>query len=270
MPLLKKFTVAVITGGSSGIGESFIKTLLNINPEMLICNISRSEPADFLKERVKHFPCDISDKNRLKATVVKVEEVLKATGTSGPILLINNSGFGSYGPFPAPSLDEQLDMIGVNIEAMVHLTGLLLPLLKARGGAIINVASTAGFSPTPYMSTYGATKAFVLNWSLALSCDLKADGIDVLAVCPGPTATQFFMRAGFHKAPLPEWLGQTSDAVAKESLKALQRKRRLVVCGFSNKILTAIASHISRPWLATLSAITLEKMRMSLLRKQRQ
>ena len=92
-------------------------------------------------------------------------------------------------------------MIDLNVRAVVQLTGRLLPLLKARGGAIVNVASTAAFQPTPWMATYGATKAFVLNWSLALNQDLRGTGVRVLVVCPGTTETEFFKRAGRGEAP---------------------------------------------------------------------
>lgn len=155
---------------------------------------------------------------------------------AGRVLLINNSGFGSYGYFPEPNLSHQLEMLDVNIRALVNLTGLLLPTLKARGGAIVNVASTAAFQPTAFMATYGASKAFVLHWSLALNQELRGSGVRTLAVCPGPTATQFFVRAGLAQGSVADSLSMSCEDVVLESLTALGRGRSLVVTGWKNKV----------------------------------
>src|SRR5690606_15585938 len=112
----------------------------------------------------------------------------------GRILLINNAGFGFYGAFPEPDRSTLREMVAVNVGAVVDLTARLLPLLEARGGAIVTVASIAAFAPTAYMATYGASKAFLVNWSLALSEELRGRGVATLAVCPGPTATEFHRR----------------------------------------------------------------------------
>ena len=89
-----------------------------------------------------------------------------------------------------------MEMLDVNIDAVVQLTAGMLPLMRVRGGAVVTVASTAAFQPTPYLAAYGASKAFVLHWSLALNEELRGTGVRALAVCPGPTATDFFHRAG--------------------------------------------------------------------------
>ena len=116
--------------------------------------------------------------------------------SEGAIILINNSGFGDYGPMDLLDRDKQLNMMDLNMRAPVDLTLRLLPQLKERGGAVVNIASTAAFQPTPFMATYGSTKAFVLHWTLALTEDLKRTGVRVLAVCPGPTRSNFFRAAG--------------------------------------------------------------------------
>src|SRR5207244_895627 len=117
-------------------------------------------------------------------TAGEVQACLAREAPTGRILLINNSGFGTFGRFPEAELAKQLEMIDVNTRAVVHLTGLLLPLLQARGGAIITICSTMSFQPTPYAATYGATKAFALHWSLALNEELRGSGVRALAVCP--------------------------------------------------------------------------------------
>jgi short-subunit dehydrogenase len=110
-------------------------------------------------------------------------------------LLINNAGFGSVGDFTQLDLERELQMIDLNITSLVALSHLYLqPMRERKSGAIINVASTAAFQPVPYMTTYAATKAFVL-FSEALWEENRAHNIKVLALCPGVTETNFFRRA---------------------------------------------------------------------------
>ena len=146
---------------------------------------------------------------------------LAADAPTGGILLVNNSGFGLYGPFPEPAIGHQLEMVDLNVRAVLHLTGALLPALKARGGAIVTVASTAAFQPTPYLAAYGATKAFVLHWSLALNEELRGTGVRALAVCPGPRRPSSSGARAFEKGDRPRILGETSEQVALATLRAL-------------------------------------------------
>jgi short-subunit dehydrogenase len=111
--------------------------------------------------------------------------------------LINNAGFGLTGRFAELPLDGQLEIMALNVRAVVELTGLALPNMRARrSGGILNVASTAGFQPGPGMAVYFATKAFVLSFTEALHQELKGTGIKVSALCPGPVATEFAQVAG--------------------------------------------------------------------------
>jgi hypothetical protein len=147
-----------------------------------------------------------------------------------------------------------LGIIDVNIRAMVEVTGRLMPTLKARGGAIINIASTAAFQPTPFMATYGASKAFVLHWSLALREELRGSGVHVLAVCPGPTATGFGSRAGVKEGSVPGGVGHTPDDVVEISLHALAARRSMVVCGWKNRFVAVFASLLPKTWAVALAA----------------
>lgn len=261
---LDRFSTVIVTGGSSGIGRSFIKAIYsNVGQKILFCNLSRSKPERFSEGiRLEHFPCDLSDREDLTRTVDAIAEVIENEGETGSILLINNSGFGSYGPFPEPGLGHQLGILDVNIRACVHLAGLFLPLLKERGGVIMNIASTAAFQPTPYLSTYGASKAFLLHWSLALNEDLKGTGVSTLAVCPGPTATNFFRRAGFDEAPAGAALGQTSEQVVRASLKALAKGKSMVVSGWTNWLIALLGSKTPKAWSAPLAARVLKAARL--------
>lgn len=230
---------------------------------MLICNLSRSAP-----ERIpgggelRHHPCDLSKSEEVHDATRWVLEQAAEAGP-GQVLLVNNAGFGAYGHFPDPTVEHQEEMVAVNIAAPVGLTGRLLPLLRERGGAIINICSLAAFQPTPYMSTYGASKAFLLYWSLALQQELKGDPVRVLAVCPGPTKSNFFKRAGFATPPVGRKDGDTSaEDVVEAALQALAQGRALVVPGVKNKIARALLGPLPKTWQARITEIFLRRMRL--------
>ena len=262
---ISSFSAVVLTGGSSGIGKSFINLMRNQNAEPVVCNLSRRKPRETgeinFAQKLNHFPCDLSRAAEVARVAGEVQAFLAEHVPTGRLLLVNNSGFGAYGEFPEPNLAHHLEMVDVNVRAVVHLTGLLLPLLKARGGAIVTVASIAAFQPTPYMATYGATKAFVLHWSLALNEELRGTGVRTLAVCPGPTSTEFSVRAGLRPGSAPASLSMTSDAVAMAALRALAAGRAQVVPGWTNQISAFAAGRISKPQAARLGARVLVRFR---------
>jgi len=260
---LKNFSAVVITGGSSGIGKSFIELSGKLCPELSFCNLSRRTPdINTSKLKLRHVACDLTDPEQVLQGVAAVKDFLANEAPAGRILLINNSGFGIYGRFPDPGAAQQLEMIDLNIRAVVQLTAELLPLLKARGGAVITVASTAAFQPTPYLAAYGATKAFVLNWSLALNEELRGTGVRTLALCPGPTSTDFFQRAGLKEGSVPNMLGETSEKVVLVALDALARGKSMVVSGWKNKLMTASVAFLPRRVIARLAGLALGHFRM--------
>ncbi len=262
--MLSEYAVIVVTGGSSGIGKAFIEHVWKLKPEVIICNLSRREPRDFSSQlKLRHIPVDLSSPEALGGAADEIISYLNGAAPQGKILLVNNSGFGGYGRVDEIGRAHQLEMIDVNVRAVVDLTARLLPELARRGGAVVNIASTAAFQPTAYMATYGATKAFLLHWSLALGEDLRAAGVRVLAVCPGPTATEFFKRAGLKQGAVSDRWGQTSDEVVLEALHALARGRRQVVCGWANWLMAACSSRLPKPWAARLGAAVLAKFRLS-------
>ncbi len=210
---------------------------------------------------LRHIPCDLADRGAFPPVLAEVLDFLNDEAPSGQILLVNNSGFGGYGHFPEPSADHAGAMIDVNVGAVVRLTAALLPTLRSRGGAIVNVASTAAFQPTPYLATYGATKAFVLHWSLSLHEELRGSGVSALAVCPGPTATDFFRRAGFAGGRAAGGL-QSADEVVRETLQALAAGRSLVVTGWRNRLLTAVSSKLPKALSARLARVVLARTRL--------
>lgn len=263
---LKRASVIIITGGSSGIGAALIKATQKVRPDVLICNLSRSQPDTFLGENLRHFGTDLSDPAQLAEVAAELIAVVGAA-PEGEVVLINNSGFGDYGPVGQLQYSKQLMMIDLNVRAVVDLTMRLLPMLEERGGAVVSVASTAAFQPTPYMATYGATKAFVLSWMLALSEDLKGTKVRALAVCPGPTRSNFFKAAGFSTPPmqgggLNAHLDMTAEEVAEQTLQALAKGRALVVTGWKNRWIALLGAHLPKVLGVRLTAGVLRKMRL--------
>jgi hypothetical protein len=213
--------------------------------------------------KLRHIPCDLSKPQQIEAALAGVADFLERGAPGGRILLINNSGFGLYGCFPAPGVQQQAEMVDVNVRALVHLTGALLPAIRERGGVVMNIASSAAFQPTPYLGVYGATKAFVLHWSLALNEELRGTGVRCMAVCPGPTSTEFFARAGLEKRTATGRFGQTSDQVVMEALKAMAAGRSLVVTGWSNKLAAALATPMPKRLVAWVAGRVIARYRMS-------
>src|SRR5262249_48631264 len=133
--------------------------------------------------------------------------------------LVNNAGFGTHGSFALAPLDREVEQISLNVSAVVALTRLFLPaMVAAKRGCIINVASTAAFQPVPWMATYAATKAFVLNFSEALSSELQGTGVTVLALCPGPTRTEFQQVAGVENSGVPSFAYMDAATVVRQGL----------------------------------------------------
>ncbi len=265
---LTRYAAVVVTGGSSGIGKSFIERVATVRPGVLICNLSRRIPCINVSQlKLRHVPCDLSKTDSVREGADEILRILRDEAPQGPVLLINNSGFGAYGVFPEPNLAHQLEMLDVNVRAVVDLTGQLLACLKSRGGVVMTVASTAAFQPTPYLAAYGATKAFVLHWSLALNEELRGTGVRTLAVCPGPTSTEFFRRAGLKQGSVADSLGQTTEQVVDEALRALAAGKAQVVTGWKNKVLTAFSSKLPKPLVTRISAQVLARWRLSKVSK---
>jgi len=267
---LEAYGAVIITGASSGIGEGFLKTISTLNPKAHFFNLSRNIPA-FSPDnaRLEHFTADLSSEVGQDAAITAAWKWLEGKGSAGSILLINNSGFGAYGSFQELDTKQSLQMVDLNVRAPVALTAKLLPKLLERGGAVVNIASIAAFQPTPLMSVYGATKAFVLNWSLGLWQDLRETKVHALCVCPGPTSTNFFRAAGFEAPPAPDWAGQNTQQVVDESLNALARRKPLVICGWINKAQVAISSRLPHALVSVLARQNLDKFRVKSLAGQR-
>lgn len=266
MPDLKSlpfpFAAVVLTGGSSGIGKSLIKHIGRLNPDVPICNLSRRDAIGFSAElKRRQIKVDLSDRASRQTAIEQVLAFLQSAAPNGPVLVINNAGFGSYGEFHQADPATQGEIIEVNLNAVIDLTRGLLPVLMERGGTFMNVASLTAFQPTPFIATYGATKAFLLHWGYALRYELAGTGVKVMTVCPGSTDTAFHDRAGITVRGPAARFAQHPDRVAHEALVALARGRAHVVTGFSNRLVSRLAPLL--PWrLATyLSGWVLARLR---------
>jgi short-subunit dehydrogenase len=152
--------------------------------------------------------------------------------------LVNNAGFGSVGSFAELPLEGEIAMIDLNVKAVVRLTREILPGMLARGrGRILNLGSTAGFQPGPYMATYYASKAFVNSFSEALAYETRETGVSVTLSCPGPTRTEFGAVSGMDKSRLFQLGAASATSVAREAYRAMHRGRPMVVHGLLNLLL---------------------------------
>jgi uncharacterized protein len=185
------------------------------------------------------------------------EALLEAARADGRPIdhLVNNAGFGDRLAFADCDLAKQRAMIQVNIDSLVALTHGLLPAMLERGsGAILNVASTAAFVPGPFMSIYYASKAFVLSFSMALAEELRGSGVTVSALCPGPTETDFDVTAGTTGSRLVRSGQMEARVVAEAGVRGMLAGRRMIVPGFSNKLVPVLARLAPRKAVARAAA----------------
>ena len=257
-----KYGLAIITGGSSGIGETIIQVIRRLGAESLVFNLSRNNPATFSNDpNLLHIECNLANPDHRKRAFAKLREHIADHPHSGPILLVNNAGQGSYGPIAESSPAALLSSLELNINAAVELTSCLLPELLQRGGDILNIASTTAFQPTPYMATYGAAKTFLLHWTLALNEELRDTPVRAVTVCPGPTRTRFFENAGADPSKLSAQALASPEEVAERAFRALRRGSPLVVCGLLNQILASIACRLPKPLAARLASHLIQRLR---------
>lgn len=156
-------------------------------------------------------------------------------------VLVNNAGFGLLGPHAELDTQRQMDMVQVNVNAVVHLTRLLLPgMLTRNTGGVLNVASTAAFLAGPNMAIYYATKAFVLSYTEALHEEVGDSQLHVTCLCPGPTHTGFVAAAGMEGIGLFKLGAQSAQEVARFGLAAFARNQAIAIPGFKNWALTVL------------------------------
>ncbi len=222
---------ALVTGASSGIGRDIARELSKRGWRLLLAARRKDrleELASELKTPTRIYVCDLSKEKDCRWLYERTKE-------QGVSLLVNAAGFGLYGPFCEADLDRELEMIDVNIRAVHILTKLFVrDFVKADEGRILNVASAAGFLPGPLLSTYYATKNYVVRLSEALSEELRQAGssVTISCLCPGPVDTEFNQVAGAHfgiKA-------LKSKDVARMAVRDTLRGKLLIIPGVATRL----------------------------------
>ncbi len=234
--LTYKGKTALVTGASSGIGLIFARELAARGCSLIL--VARSEGklyalADELRTQhailVDVLVADLAQEHAPQQVYTQVQELGRTVD-----ILVNNAGFAAYGLFDQVDFAKQHGQAMLNVVAVVDLAHLFLAGMLQRGdGAIINVASVLGYVPTPGSAVYGASKAFVLHFSEALWQEYRGRGVRVLALCPGPTKTEFFDVAHM---PAPEAIMSSPVYVVQVALRALERDQAAVIAGKANNV----------------------------------
>jgi uncharacterized protein len=248
---------AVVTGASSGLGRGLAARLADRGMSLVLTGRNEArldEAAHQIRRaaprvRVETVATDLSARSG-------VSTLLDHIGDRPIEVLVNNAGFGSYGPFAEADVKRESDEVAVDVSAVMTLAHAFLSGMLVRGsGGILNVASTIAFQPAPYQAVYGASKAFVLSFSQALWAEARSAGVAVTALCPGPTRTGFVDALGAD-------VGHTAiyrrladpEPVIEAGLRALEKGRAVVITGVRNKVVAASGRFLPREWLVLVSA----------------
>lgn len=226
----------LITGASGGIGEAFARRLARDGHNLVL--VARSG------DKLRQICDELEQKHAIEAHPIAADLANRSSAerifeeTEGRAIeidwLINNAGFGSMGDFAKLEPSRELEMIDVNIRSLVALTHYYLQQMRTRkSGIVINVSSAAGFQPIPFMATYAATKAFVTSFSEAIAEENRHFGIQVLALCPGPTKTNFHAAAKMETSLSVKGF-QTAEEVVETAMLAVGTGRAKVVSGWTN------------------------------------
>jgi uncharacterized protein len=231
---------ALVTGGSSGLGEEFARLFASDGVDLVL--VARR------RDRLEALAAELQAARKVAVHVIaadlavaeEVERVVREVQAKGLEIefLVNNAGLGNVGGFAESSLATQLVMVDVNIRALVRLTQAFLPQMLARHrGRVLNIGSTAGLQPGPYGAVYYASKAFVNSFTEALSYELKGTGVTATVSLPGATATEFASVAGSGETRLFRSGVMSSAEVARDAYQAMLRGKPFVIHGWRNKAL---------------------------------
>lgn len=232
-------SIAIITGASSGLGKEFLKQTAAVYPEIrefwvIARRLEKLEELQGILPDCKIVPLKLDLTQ--ESSYISFKEYL-AEKNPDVTLMINNAGFGKLCNFAETPYKDQMLQCDLNVRALTVMTNLVLPYMRS-GSAVIEVCSIASFVPTPNMTVYCSTKAYVLSFAKALRAELKSRKINVLAVCPGPMATEFLDVAEITgNSKLFDSLPYCSpEKVALKALKAAQKGRNV----YTNKVLFKI------------------------------
>ncbi len=237
--------IAVITGASSGMGRDFVSMMDKIEDCEEIWVIARridrlTEIQSESGKRILPIQLDLSD-----SVSFELYKKMLTEASAEVVALVNAAGFGKFGNFEDIPLKEQLDMIDLNCKALVSMTYITLEFM-GEGSRVYQLGSLSAFQPVPYITTYGATKAFVLSFSRALNKELEKRKIKMIAVCPGWVKTEFFDRAVRDDTIKYYNKFFTSKDVVRRAIYDMYRGKDVSVCGASIRgqvLLTKLIPH---------------------------
>jgi short-subunit dehydrogenase len=245
---------ALVTGGSEGIGFELARQFAMRRINVLLVARSASNLRLQAKKlasahgvRAEWIDADLASADGIARLMERLRDV-----DMNIDVLVNNAAFGINGGFGSKGPAREGEMLRLNVAAPAELTANVLPgMIRRRRGLILNVGSTAGFRPVTWIGTYAASKSFLLDWTLALDCELRGTGVRAAILCPGTTSTNFHVVSGAvatgHKTGV---FGQQSAAqVAEACMKALDRGRRVIVPGPTNQLHQMLTWVVPR-WLA--------------------
>jgi short-subunit dehydrogenase len=249
----------LVTGASGGIGEQLARVFAKNKCNLIL--VARSQAklqslADELKSQYGTNCTVISSDLSDPAAPAALFEQVKAAGLHVDIL-VNNAGLLYEGPLHANPLESHLQLLQVNVQACVALAYLFLkPMLEKRSGKILNVASTSAFQPVPMLSTYGASKAFLLSFSEALSIETQGTGVTVTALCPGFTNTDMIAKDNGGKSMnLPFVPNMEASEVAQEGYDACMAGKFMHINGRMNQLVVEVGRFQPRPLRRFLSGL---------------
>jgi len=241
----RTWTRALVTGASAGIGDALTRRLAAEGSDLVVVARDEARLTALAEElsaahgvAVEVLAADLAEAGDLAGVEARV------AAAEDPVeLVVNNAGFGTYGPFAELDVEEEEREIRVNVLALVRLSHAAAAAMTARGrGSILNISSLASRSPTPRNATYSATKAFVSHFSEALHEELKGAGVRVTVCEPGFTRTEFQERAGLtDDAGMPDFVWQRADQVAQAALDGTRAGKALVVPGLHNVVAGGLA-----------------------------
>ena len=249
---------ALVTGASAGIGREFCRQLVGRGYDLVV--VARDA------ERLQGLAGELGSEHRvnvevLQADLTRDEEVdrvvARIRGLDGLTLLVNNAGFGTLGSLAAAPPEQQEAMIRLHVLTPMRLTQAALPgFLARRRGDVVNVSSVASFVYSPGNVNYCATKAYLTTFSEGLATELRGTGVQVQALCPGFTRSEFHERMGEDGGLRPRFAWLSAEQVVRASLEQLGR-RGAVVCvpGVSYKLLVALIRHLPRPLIGRVAAL---------------
>jgi uncharacterized protein len=237
--------LALVTGASSGLGKALSYALAKQGIPLIL--VARNE------EKLKKIALDLPPSTHIhQADLTDAEqrkELIKLIRRRQPDLVINNAGFGLYGPTLAHPLSDLCEMMELNIRALMELSveSARILLKENKKGIIFNVSSAAAFFPTPSFNLYSATKAFVNSFSVGLDAELKSQGVRILTVCPGQIETDFRRRASSGYPQKKDHITMSPEKAAELILKQIAKVKVLSIIDWRYRLLVLLAKLLPRP-----------------------